>query len=440
MSSWLGSLASGLYQRVASALDREEAPDLKSAFANGDVPIDPYDDQDPATFRAAYKEMMFDAAVSSALYTKVFEVCALNLKVQGDDPEVAAFVEYALRNLRGGTRRLLTNMTVPALKWQFSICEVNYKLAERGKYAGKYVLESVKSKDVSGDDWSFHMDEFKNVIGLVQSAVKGQLEHDPQKFLHYRFCPDFENPRGQSDLKKAYRFWWIKKTVLRAWSVFGAKMGPMVVAHYENPADKPALETQAAAASARRWAVVPANVQVEVLDFAKGGSGNYETILNYLDKQIYLGVRNAYLQALEGSLTGARNMGEIHQDTAKLFSWYLSEDLADTLNEQLVPKLVDLNFAGADYPKVKLEIAEQKDVVKRAEVLAKAKELGLEVSKKQAYEDLGLVKPEDEDDTLGDNPMDFLEDDVGQGAGGPGKADGPAAAQAADKASAAATA
>lgn len=145
--------------------EEQSTGDVAGAFVNGNVPIDWYfDDQDPEAFRRNYPEMMNDAAVKAAMLALLFEVCALDLNVHPaetddeDAQEVAEFVKYALCACQGGQAALLMKMAKPALVNQFSVSEIVYQTETRGKWAGKWVLKAVKSKDITNGNWSFRLE------------------------------------------------------------------------------------------------------------------------------------------------------------------------------------------------------------------------------------------------------------------------------------------
>jgi phage gp29-like protein len=389
--------------------EEQSTGDVAGAFTTGKVPIDWYfDDQDPEAFRRNYPEMMNDAAVKAAMLALLFEVCALDLNVHPADEqdeegkEVAEFVKYALCATQGGLAALLMKMAKPALVNQFSISELVYQTETRGKWADKWVLKAVKSKDITNGNWSFRLDAFKNVLGIIHLQEGQTKVFDPGKFVRYALMPDYENPRAVSHLRAAYRAWWVKRTVMRAWAVFAERQGLVPFGTYQSESQKKALETQLAKFNSRRWLAVPEGVKLDVIRYVSGESGkSQQDIIRDLDKQIFLAIRLAFLQALEGDRTGARSMGEVHETTADLMAWFLAADLASTISTQIVPRLVELNY-GEDTPcpVVKLESPVMEDLVQRSTVDTNLTAMGLELSKKQLREVYGRVEPEDEDDAL----------------------------------------
>lgn len=408
MTSWLG-FKSGETKKVEvdpGRPDAEVAKDAQITTAAEEWTED-YDDK---TLRDAYPKMLADPAVKAALFTKLMEVCALKLEVRPpegseDDEqakEIATFVKYCLTRLSGGAASgLLMKIAKPALMYQYSVSEIVLSEIQHGKWAGKWGLKCLKSKDVT-DDWSFTVDAFKNVQALVHTTVDGRMEYPVDKFLRYAFMPEFENPRGISDLRAAYRAWFVKRFVHRAWAVVLEKGGAVPVGRYGPGTDsRKALETQLAAFGARRWLAVPEDVKLEIVQFASDVMlKGYNDAVAVYDKQIMLSIRGAFLQALEGDRTGARSMGEVHESTADLFVWYLSYELADAINAQLVPLLVKLNFPDAEPPIMALEAPVDEDLKVKADTVKVLSDMGYPVSKKWITETFGVPAAEDEDDQV----------------------------------------
>lgn len=395
----------------------EKKPETDPGRIDAEIAKDAYvvdgmewtDDRDDASLRDEYKQMLADPAVKAALFGKLLEVCSLNLTVSPpedmeDDPQaqdVADFVKYCLSKLAGGPASgLLMKVARPALTYQYSISEIVFKQPTgKGQWGDKITLDCLKSKDVTGD-WSFVVDAFKNVKSLVHTTVDGRLEYPPDKFVHYAFMPEFENPRGMSDLRASRRAWFVKRYVGRALAVHLDKGGLMIVGT-AGSSDREAVEKQLAAANGRRWMVIPENVKVDIVNLASDVMirGWNEAVGTY-DKQIFLGIQGAFLQSLEGQKTGARNIGEVHQDTSSLFVWYLSYELASVINAQIVPMLVRLNYVDAECPVVSLEAPDKKDMKVLSETLRNLSSIGFDPSKKFVSETFGIPPASDDADTL----------------------------------------
>jgi hypothetical protein len=401
---WLGSKSKPEYQPPApEAVDSEIG---KDAYIVNEMEW--RDDLDDESLRTEYKEMLADPAVKAALFTKLFEVCSLDMTVNPaegyeDDErakETAKFVRFCLHSLKGGLASgLLMKIARPALEYQYSINEMVLQYQEGGAWDGKYTLKCLKQKDVTAD-WSFTLDAFKNVTGLVHSSVDGRHEYPPEKFVHYAFMPEFENPRGMSDLRAARRAWFVKRYTMRAMGVTADKGGNMIVGH-SSPHDRASMDAQLAKANGRRWMNIPLEARVEIINLATDALiRGWNQAVDLYDKQIFLGIQGAFLQSLEGQKTGARNIGEVHASTSSLFVWFSSYELASVINDQVVPLLVRLNFADAPVPVVTLEAPTVEDLKVKADTVKVLSEIGYNPSKKWLGDTFGVPAAEDEGDTV----------------------------------------
>jgi phage gp29-like protein len=160
-----------------------------------------------------------------------------------------------------------------------------------------------------------------------------------------------------------------------------------------------ALDAAIRHAKSLGYVTLPDGVEIAPLELASRSSSDFATAIRDLRHEIFLGITGAILQALEGAHTGARSIGEVHRSTADTLVWHLAAAVADILNEQLVPELVDLNFQAADYPKVSLSGVNDAELKISADVDAKLQAMGLVHSRKNLY---GRQPPLDWEDHLPD--------------------------------------
>jgi len=407
---WLAKTRDVVKKLTTTKLDKEAAPELNTGLLDTEY----IEDVDDATLLEAYPKMLMDAAVKGAVNTALYEVCALDLNVTAFDPEddasreQAEFVKSALTGVAGGPAKgLLLKMLEPALTIaQFSLSEIVWRVEKRGKYAGKWVLDKLKSKDVTDQKWGFKLDIYKNIESFKQTYDGAEHFYPKSKFLHYAHQALFENPRGVSLLKSAYRAWWVKKIAMRAWAVYVEKQGPVPVGRYDTEPEKDGLVAELKKFSARRWLAVPKTVELDIMNYGSATTRmEFESAIQELDKQIFLSIRGAFLQALEGEHTGARSMGEVHESTADLWVWYLALEVEGALNEQIVPQLITYNFGeNVELPVVRLESPVQEDLKLQAEIDEKLWKMGYPLSVKEMQERYGRQVAIDEDDKLKKSP------------------------------------
>jgi hypothetical protein len=117
-----------------------------------------------------------------------------------------------------------------------------------------------------------------------------------------------------------------------------------------------------------------------------------------------LSIVGAYLQAVtsDGG-SGQRGNSKIHKGSTEIIKWHLGQCIADNLNDRrrgLIPELVDLNFADADYPFLTLGGMNDDDLASSLTIDQGLSQLGIALSRKDLYRRYGRQKPVDALDAL----------------------------------------
>ena len=287
--------------------------------------------------------------------------------------EIADFVEYCITEMDGSFERVLMNIAhgiVPG----FSVQEINYRLIEDGKYKGKIGIKSIKPKPAN--TFSFDIDPYGNIENLIQQ-VGTKAEVIPiEKVLLYTYDPESTGlPQGGSDLRAAYRHYLRKKALIK-WEIVAAEKfaAPTVIAHYpvgytieqqnkllkvcERIASSPAI-------------VVPEGTTIELLETKGSVLAPYEEGIEGANRGIARALLGQLLAVEEGSSgTGSYAQAKVHAGVLAIFLGGVRREIAEeVLREQLVKRLVDLNFETEYYPKVILNPPDEKDLEQLAKVM-----------------------------------------------------------------------
>ena len=180
-----------------------------------------------------FRRMLSDPQVKACLQTKKFAALSQDWAIHAasespEDQQIAAFVRSALTHMRGSVLDALYDV-LDALAFGGSLVEINYALIESGPNAGMVGLADLKSKDPA--HFTFETDAFANVLAL--RGLDGAA-YPPDKFLRYCWLPLYENPLGQSDLRAAYKPWFVKQQLLKWWAKYLEKFGmPTVTGTYD---------------------------------------------------------------------------------------------------------------------------------------------------------------------------------------------------------------
>ncbi len=402
----------------------------------------PYHDADHAgetnVMRHDYRRMFgSDPNVRSAILGKLLAVSALKLTVQAADKKnafdryVADFVDWNLNQRFAGC--------MPALVWAvlsgalvdgYSVSEKVWTHEDKGQWGGKWPLRDLKPKD-TGNDLILQTDEFRNITGIFGLRYNGGKEFSPADFLIYRHLPLFDSPTGASDCRAVYSRWWMLDTLLKLLAIGVEKRAyPQLVGYWKSATEQPGLEGMLARAKWQNWISAPDTCKVEALNAAGAGNAEISAIIKDLKHDIYLGIRLAVLQNLEGTTSDARGNSQVHQSEAEQFVWYIAETVTSLLNgrdDGLIKDIVDLNFVVSEYPRATLGAVDVNEQTQRLAIFVGLHGMGLDLSKEQLYEEFDAKAPEvkgpqDEDDRLagGSAPAGGPPGPSGGPPGGPG--------------------
>lgn len=298
-----------------------------------------------------FDEMRRDDQVKASLAFKKQAVLASGwdlcpAKGSGADDEAAAFVCENFNKIEGTLESSLIQV-LSALDYGFSITEKVYE--ERD---GRIWLKALKTK--RPHPFTFIIDGFGNLKGIQQSG-NDLSTLPPEKFLIYRHQYEFGNPYGTSDLDAAYRPWWNKDNAYKWLSMLLEKYGiPPIFALYHQDAYKgqqlDKLKTVLERIQASTVAVIPRNAkdQLELWSPELAGqvSQAFKPAMDMMNQDIarailmpgFLGVT----PDTQGSYARARVIFDMFMFTVE----FLRGDLANAVNESVVPQLVALNFTS----------------------------------------------------------------------------------------------
>lgn len=408
LSAWRADRApyAGDPARQAAEISRERVKVQLMATATGRVTFLPWFDSntdETVEMRLEYRKMLREPAVKVPLLTKVFSLGSLDLSVEPEDetnPHDRRAADFVRWNLAPMVHDLAEAVVMHGLIDGHSISEKVFAV-ETGRtiWRNKIRLAKVKPKDPQCD-LAIEVDAFNNVVGVVGMGANHGQRFDPGSFVIWRHLPLYGNPSGMSDLRAAYRAYWIKDATVKLRAVFLEKFSlPSLLGKYQDPTQKPSLDEALQNFRHASWMSVPNDCLIEVLNMAVSPKELYTEAIKDLNHEILLSIAGAILQAMEGNVTGARAIGEVHQTTSELLVWYLARVLEDVCN-QLARDLCDLNFAQAGYPRCSLGGVNDHDMQASLAIDTALLDRGLELSKNDLYRRYGRARPLDQDDAL----------------------------------------
>jgi len=301
------------------------------------------------------------------------------------EQKIAGFVKDTLKatNFEQAMQEMLQ-----AILYGFYPAEVIWKNTDQG-----IKISKIRSKHPRR--FSFTQARELRLLTL-QNMIDGEAV-PPRKFIVFSYGSS-DNPFGKGLGQKLWWPVWFKKHGIKFWLVFLEKFGmPTAVGKYPPGTDKPQQQALLDAIDAihnETGIKVPDTMAIELLEATRQGKVTYETLCDYMDRQISKAVLGQTLTTEvgdRGSYAASQTHDAVRQDIIGADATLLCE----TLNETLIPWIVDFNFPGiAEYPQFTIRVEEEKDLkplAERDQILA---EIGLPIGKKYFYDTYGIPEPE----------------------------------------------
>lgn len=325
-----------------------------------------------------YQDMLRDPYIKAGLLFKKISVTRLPQSIipfsdSPRDVQIASFIEWTMENMKTPLIDVLWDV-MDGVDVGYSISEKNYRIVDRGRWNGLIGLDSVKGKDPFV--YSFEIDDFGNIVSVYQRfgfraagyspthgirGSDGDVRLPPDKFVIYSFMKKYSNPYGTSDLRAAFRAFFIKDFAWKFRAIYMEKFGmPPVVGRFPNGTQEPRrkkFEKVLESIQTETVLTIPEDLIIEVLKIAQAGPTEYERAIADLNKEILIGMLGSFLSAEEGKRTGARAQGQVHFKVASLFTYHLANSVEQTFNRQLIRPLVDFNWnVDGNYPTWRMDI------------------------------------------------------------------------------------
>ncbi len=273
----------------------------------------------------------------------------------GTDPaEVAEFVKHNLEEeLQDGFEGALQE-ALTALDFGFSAGEILYRPLVTGRWRGKVGLDDLAYR--APGDYVFEADLHGRLgsWGVVQAGRK--LPAD--RFLLWSYGKEFDNWYGQSELRAAYNWWWLKDNVQRWWGIFLDRYSvPLAVGKLPqdvlNQAVVDDFKTVLQNLQADTSIIMPSGFD---LGFPAATTAQGSQIFDAAIARCDQGIAKAILVP---SLLGVSEQGDVgsYSQARKQFDVFILVVESDqrmlakrVIGAQLVRRLVDLNFCVEEYP------------------------------------------------------------------------------------------
>ena len=375
-----------------------------------------------------YKLMRKDAQLQMGLKVIKLPIKAMKWWVVCQDPDIKAFVEYALKRVWIQTMTSILN----ALDFGWSACEKIWEvkdievLRKEGldtvtAYKGKAVLLK-KFKDPDPESVTLLVDGNGDFDGFEQEISGGNSAAvPPEKSFIFTNEKEFGDLYGKSLLRYSYDYWYWTTLMYQFLNRYFERRGtPPVIARA--PAGRTNLSNgtvldnlalaQSAGESLSESSVValPSSIYEGSKDVSKWDLSylkddqRADMFMKYIEHLNAMKLRGLFVperMVSQDSEMGAKAVADTHLDVFLMGLEGLTKDIIDHFNRYLVPQLIKYNF-GDNAPFAYLETSglstESKNLLKQIVISVIKKGDGkvpLDMVKALEELDLPIGKPED---------------------------------------------
>ena len=310
-----------------------------------------------------YDEMREDDAIKSILMTKKYLMLGNGFTIDIEDEEdtqqqeIKEFIEKALTedidiDFNKSLLEMLTNMD-----YGVSFSEIVWKLVNN-----QYKIRYVKTR--APHSFLIYQDDAGDVTKLEQrSTLHGNIPITNLKnIILFPYQMEFDNWYGKSDLKSAYRAWWSKDFIIKAWNIYLDRFGmPLAIGKFDSttttPEDQIKLQQVLDHIQTKTSITIPEDLSIEFLEATRAGEAGYESAINNYNLQIARSMLMPDLMGMAGAKTsgGSFSLGQTQFDMfLKTLEWTRKE-LERAVQRKIIDPLVRYNFNVEDVPKFKFK-------------------------------------------------------------------------------------
>lgn len=416
LGTWLARLWTGIRGRVSGLFSKSRGPmsleKVRTAGSFGAIQFLPQHDGvtgETAEMRAEYRKMLRDESVKASLLSLIARVASLPWQIHaeneddGRERDAARWLDWMTDRMEGGKPQIVHEILFGGLIEGHSICEKvwDFDPVPFGRWAGKHRYRALKSKDTKYAQLT--VDQFRNVIAIRGTAWNAGRLYDPRDFVIFTNLPLWDNPQGMSELRAAYRYYWIKDTLWKLRAVYLEKYaaGGLMKGTYRRNELRTSLEQALANAKAQTYVALPDGTEMDLIDLATRGGNDFEKAIEDCNQAICISITWAFLQSMEGTTNAGAGNSETHKDTTQLPVDRLAKAVAFAVMHQLFPDSVKVNF-GPDVsaPLLTLGAVDDQELIPTAQLYGMLQGMGVELSKKAAYKRFRVDEPENPEDVL----------------------------------------
>ncbi|OQB41229.1 MAG: hypothetical protein BWY06_00916 [Candidatus Latescibacteria bacterium ADurb.Bin168] len=311
------------------------------------------------------------------------------------DLATAAFIREALDRIEGSFLDDLRSIAA-AVRYGYSLAELVWQPWESTRFGERLTIRAIRDKPP--EEFTFTSDEFGAVTG-VQHHLAGRVRTFPlDRFVHFAFEPEGGNPYGNGLLPRSFWHDWFMREGFKFWAVylerFGSPLVRAIVPPATSPEERRQVEEVIESVQQRTGVVLPEGIALDFLEASRTGAAGFREFIEEQKQAIAIIVLGQTLTTFVGA-RGSLALGTVHQTTKEEIVRADAEALATVVNEQVIRRLVDANFAGVErYPVWTWEMTSPQDLEALARVLVRLQAAGIRVPTEWVERTFGVRLPE----------------------------------------------
>ena len=317
-----------------------------------------------------FDDMREDDQVSAVLSLFKYIILGAEWDIDTEHDEAKEFITKNFNSLdQIFSKKLFDILT--CMDYGFSLTEKVFKLED-----GKYWLDNLKTR--MPHNFDFVLDPQGNITEIQQNVTGQTLKIKPEKFIHFPYQGEFDNPYGKSALNQGvYRAYWSKNAIIKFWNVYLERHGmPFMTGNYPKAAGSGAISDFQSALKnlqAKTVMTAPEDFIVNLLEASKG-TDNYERAIDKHNMSIARSLLVPDLLGLSGGETGggSYSLGQEQFDMFYIVVGFVRKQIERLVTQKLVKPLVFYNFGQDVEAEFKFMVVDQQQKDKTLELWLQA--------------------------------------------------------------------
>jgi SPP1 gp7 family putative phage head morphogenesis protein len=227
-------------------------------------------------------------------------------------------------------------------------------------------IAKLLSRDAS--TFTFYTDDYGTLTRFTQRVGSREIDLDYSRFIHYVQNPEVDTYYGESELKSAYRAWFLKDLDLKLWAAYKERMagGFMSIELGESgltpqSPDYQALQSMLTNMRSTMGIILPRGVTAEM--HTPGTTDIYEKAVQFHD----LAIAKALLIPNLLGLSHTGQTGAYSQSQTQLEAFFMTlatdtERVEQCINDQLFRPLALQNWDDGEFPRFRFKKASEDHV------------------------------------------------------------------------------